>query len=657
MSVDVKKYNFGIIGMGFLGSAITHGFALHADIKIYDKFKDYDTLEDVVKHAEFIWMCLPTPMDMQTGEIDLSILEENLDAIHDLVTKEDEKVVIIKSTVVPGTTRAFSAKYPKLNFVMNPEFLTARNNRLDFICASRIIIGAPPDALCAAAGTRLHNAYAYRFGNSVPIYRTSWEQAELTKYGANCFFAMKISYFNYMYEICERLGLKFDEVRDMILADGRIGRSHCNVPGWDGQRGYSGSCLAAGSLILTDGGYKDISEISVNDMVFDSDGFTKVNRTGIRRVDDVVEVKARGRSIVGSPDHIHMVRDGDDIVQKQLQHITNMDWLYIPRPKLTPIDSVYIGPKPKCRGLKFWHERVSLNRDIARLMGLFVGDGFSGIYNSSNGKKEYSVNWTFGKHEVHLVDEVISTLDSLGLKSNKKIKISENATFGRSETWHVRCRSRWLYTFFDVAGLGHNSHNKNAPILSGQLAEGFISGWLDADGNYYKKTGTISGFSRSTELIKKIDAMLLNIGICSFMKKGGQEINISMRSDVHKISSWMRSKRFCFDDHYIRDKPYASPTMREFSNGWVVKVSHANTISGPIEVYPIETDSGLYTANMFLTHNCFPKDINALIKFSEGIGVDPELLEASWSQNLRDRPSKDWEDIPSAVSNKDDEDS
>lgn len=243
MPVDVKKYKFGIIGMGFLGSAITHGFALHADIKIYDKYKDYDTLEDVVKHAEFIWMCLPTPMDMQTGEIDLGILEENLDAIHNLVTKEDEKVVIIKSTVVPGTTRAFSAKYPKLNFVMNPEFLTARNNRLDFICASRIIIGAAPDALCAAAGTRLHTAYAYRFGNSVPIYRTSWEQAELTKYGANCFFAIKISYFNYIYEVCERLGLKFDEVRDMILADGRIGRSHSNVPGWDGQRGYSGSCF------------------------------------------------------------------------------------------------------------------------------------------------------------------------------------------------------------------------------------------------------------------------------------------------------------------------------------------------------------------------------------------------------------------------------
>lgn len=239
MVVDVKKYNFGIIGMGFLGTAITHGFGLHADIKIHDKFKDYDSLEDVVKHAEFIWMCLPTPMNMQTGAIDLTILEDNLDQIHDMVEAEDKKIVIIKSTVVPGTTRVFAKKYPKFNFIMNPEFLTARNNRLDFICASRIIIGAQDEWV----GQRMQEAYEYRFGNSTPIFRCGWEEAELTKYAANCFFAMKISYFNFIYKLCQEMGLDFDEVKDMVLADGRIARSHANVPGWDGKLGYSGACF------------------------------------------------------------------------------------------------------------------------------------------------------------------------------------------------------------------------------------------------------------------------------------------------------------------------------------------------------------------------------------------------------------------------------
>jgi len=239
MTVDIQKYKFGIIGMGFLGSAITHGFGLHADIKIHDKYKDYDSLEDVVEHADYIWMCLPTPMNMENGEIDLSILEENLDKIHDLVSEEDHKIIIIKSTVIPGTTAKFALKYPKLHFTMNPEFLTARNNKLDFICASRIIIGADDKIV----GDRMEEVYRYRFGNSTPIFRTDTKSAELTKYGANCFFALKISYFNFIWKICQEECLDFEEVKDMILADGRIARSHANVPGWDGQRGYSGACF------------------------------------------------------------------------------------------------------------------------------------------------------------------------------------------------------------------------------------------------------------------------------------------------------------------------------------------------------------------------------------------------------------------------------
>jgi len=241
MAVDIKKYNFGIVGMGFLGTALTHGFGLHANIKAYDKFlTGYDTLEDVVEHSEVIWMCLPTPMNLATGEIDLSILDENLSRINELSASKP-KIVVIKSTVIPGTTRKFADKYPNLLFVMNPEFLTARNNKLDFICASRIILGgAAPQA---QEVSRLEEMYRYRFGNSTPIYKCSWEKAELTKYGANCFFAVKISYFNFMHQVCEKLDIEFDEVRDMILADGRIGRSHANVPGWDGQKGYSGSCF------------------------------------------------------------------------------------------------------------------------------------------------------------------------------------------------------------------------------------------------------------------------------------------------------------------------------------------------------------------------------------------------------------------------------
>ena len=248
MGIDIKKYNFGIIGYGFLGSAIAHGFGLHADIKIYDKFKNYDPLEDVVNHAEIIWICLPTPMNLQTGKIDLSIIEENIREIHDLVPQPvnpwDYKIIVIKSTVVPGTTKYLAEKFPKLGFIMNPEFLTARNNRLDFICASRVILGGNNYTGSVDYFTKkMHDVYKYRFGESIPIYLCTWEEAEVTKYAANCFFATKISYFNFIHELCEAMHLKFDRIRDMTLADGRIGRSHANVPGWDNKRGYSGACF------------------------------------------------------------------------------------------------------------------------------------------------------------------------------------------------------------------------------------------------------------------------------------------------------------------------------------------------------------------------------------------------------------------------------
>ncbi len=238
--MDAREgWNIGLIGFGFLGTALAHGFGLHANIRIYDKYKSgFDTIEDTVKNSEFLFFCLPTPMFDDNGEQDLAILEGAVKEVHDIVKDGESKIAIIKSTVLPGTNRIFQNKYPKFKFVSNPEFLTARNNRLDFICASRNILGGEKDPV-----ERVEALYRHRFGNSMPIYKTTWESAEMVKYGANCFFAVKISYFNFIYDLCNKLGIGYDDIKDMILADGRIGRSHCDVPGHDGSRGYGGSCF------------------------------------------------------------------------------------------------------------------------------------------------------------------------------------------------------------------------------------------------------------------------------------------------------------------------------------------------------------------------------------------------------------------------------
>ena len=241
-----SPYNIGICGFGFLGSAIVHGFSLHSNIKIYDKYKlGFDTIEDMVKSSEFIFFCLPTPMYDDNGEQDLSILDGAIGAVHEEVTKlrtsgdTSRKIAIIKSTVLPGTNEAMQNKYPHLVFVNSPEFLTARSNKLDFICASRHIFGGQNEDAVA----RVVGLFRYRFGNSVSIYTTDFKTAELVKYAANCFFAMKVNYFNYIYDLCNKLNTRYDDVKDMVLADGRIGRSHVDVPGHDGGRFFSGTCF------------------------------------------------------------------------------------------------------------------------------------------------------------------------------------------------------------------------------------------------------------------------------------------------------------------------------------------------------------------------------------------------------------------------------
>jgi UDPglucose 6-dehydrogenase len=241
-----KDWRVGVIGYGFLGGAIVHGFSLHSQIKIYDKYKQgFDTIEDTVRESEFLFFCLPTPMFDDDGSQDLSILEGAVSDVHNEVVKlrssgdTSRKIAIIKSTVLPGTNRMFQNKYPEMIFVSSPEFLTARSNKLDFICAARHIFGGENKEAVRA----VVDLFKFRFGNSVLIYETDWESAEITKYAANNFFMVKVLYFNFIYDLCNKLGVKYDDVKDMVLADNRISRSHCDVPGHDGRRAAGGTCF------------------------------------------------------------------------------------------------------------------------------------------------------------------------------------------------------------------------------------------------------------------------------------------------------------------------------------------------------------------------------------------------------------------------------
>ena len=235
----------GIIGRGFVGSAVAHGFSestgYQAEIKVFDKdpLKSTHSLEELVTSSEIVFISVPTPSN-KDGSINLDILSDCLGEINDIASQLDsfDGIYLIRSTVVPGTTRSFQEKFPKLKLVFNPEFLTERSANFDFISQSRFILGGSDENTKVVS-----ELYRDRFGISVSIIITDYESAELTKYVCNTFFATKVSFLNEMRVLSDKVNANWSDVMEGFLRDGRIGNSHSQVPGPDGKLGFGGSCF------------------------------------------------------------------------------------------------------------------------------------------------------------------------------------------------------------------------------------------------------------------------------------------------------------------------------------------------------------------------------------------------------------------------------
>lgn len=230
----------GIIGYGIVGQAVEYGFKSEP-IFIYDKYKDFLPLEEVCKKSEFIFICVPTPIKEDESGIDLSIVEENVSEIAKFISGTD-KIIVIKSTIIPGTTRDLTKKYSLTNICFNPEFLTEANFLEDFVNADRTIIGADSDLV----SRRLVSLYLKHFPK-MPVFQTDPTTAEMVKYMANCFLATKVIFANEMHEICQKLGLSYQEVKKLVVADHRIFNSHLDVTT---ERGFGGKCLPKDLLAL-----------------------------------------------------------------------------------------------------------------------------------------------------------------------------------------------------------------------------------------------------------------------------------------------------------------------------------------------------------------------------------------------------------------------
>tara|TARA_R110000824_G_scaffold255131_5_gene444094 strand:+ start:48 stop:710 length:663 start_codon:yes stop_codon:yes gene_type:complete len=168
------------------------------------------------------------------GSCSIAIVESVIGEINEL---SDNHIVVLKSTVPPGTTEGLNRKFGRVSVVFNPEFLTEANFIEDFKNQDRIIVGGP-----RPASTIVKNIYRKRF-SSTPILKTGSNTAEMVKYFCNCFLATKVSYANEMKQLCDTLNIDYDKVVEYSLYDKRLGRTHLSSPGPDGRSGFGGSCF------------------------------------------------------------------------------------------------------------------------------------------------------------------------------------------------------------------------------------------------------------------------------------------------------------------------------------------------------------------------------------------------------------------------------
>ena len=240
------EQRIGIVGRGFVGSAVQFGFSPNvgcdAEVRVYDvdPNKSTHTLEETVNESDFVFLSVPTPSN-RDGSINIKILDDALNNINEV--SKCRNVILVRSTVTPGTTQKLQMKYIDLNLLFNPEYLTERSAKFDFINQSRFIIGSGEATISKMYSENLADLFRDRFGESASILETNYETAEMIKYMNNCFFVTKVSFMNEMYKVAEKSNVDWKQAVSGFVTDGRIGHTHLDVPGPDGKFGFGGSCF------------------------------------------------------------------------------------------------------------------------------------------------------------------------------------------------------------------------------------------------------------------------------------------------------------------------------------------------------------------------------------------------------------------------------
>ena len=241
----MQKPIIGQIGTGWVGESYATEFESRGFTVVRYDIAKYPEGKDKIKECGIVFIAVPTPTT--PNGFDYSIVESVLPLVG------ENKIAVIKSTVLPGTTRKLQEKFPNITLLHSPEFLAEATAKQDVERPKRNIIGYVTskneieNRVRVAACHLLHSILpkaAFSIGTPV-------ENAEIVKYAGNCFLFMKVVFANLVAELTEKVGGSYIVVKDCLAADPRIGESHLQID-HNGGKGAGGHCFVKDMKAFSD---------------------------------------------------------------------------------------------------------------------------------------------------------------------------------------------------------------------------------------------------------------------------------------------------------------------------------------------------------------------------------------------------------------------
>jgi UDPglucose 6-dehydrogenase len=222
----------GVIGLGTVGSVVYESFqTLGHDLSYFDTAHADSKINDVLD-TEVVFVSVPTNMNENDGSCDTSIVEEVVDILN---SYSYSGIVVVKSTVLPGTTDSLAMKYKKLKICFSPEFLRQKTALSDFLYNQDVLVIGSHDGEIQEYIAELHEKLCKNVKFLLPT------EAEIVKYFNNVHNAVNVVFANMMYDVCEQLDCSYENVYDTIEQRNCINTSYLNCN--KNLRAYGGDCL------------------------------------------------------------------------------------------------------------------------------------------------------------------------------------------------------------------------------------------------------------------------------------------------------------------------------------------------------------------------------------------------------------------------------